>query len=338
MSVTIKDVAREAGVSPSTVSKIINHSPTISDATSQQVQNVMERLHYFPNAQARNFATQTTHNIVFLTKLEPHTAFTNPHMFEIMCGVREALAKREYNLSFVSVSQEEDAACVAERIIAQKSADGMVVHGSATTKDLTLFLVKSNFPHVIIGKPAFESQACWIDINNHLSGQIAAEHLLDCGYKRIAFIGGKPEDGISAQRLKGFIKVMEDKGVAVPANFIKDGDSTKLDGFLLANELLEGMCPPEAIICESDSIALGVVKSIGAHGYSIPDDIALICFDDFPLSRLIDPTPTVVDIDVHDMGFQAGSILIRKIKNPALQVQTYTTLPNLIVRESTKLI
>lgn len=336
MSITIKDVAREAGVSPSTVSKIINNSPTISKATIQRVQEVMEQMHYYPNAQARNFAQKTTRNIVFLTKLEEHTAFTNPHMFEIMCGVQEALAKKEYNLSFVSVQQADEAAVTVERIIAQKSADGLVVHGSATTRSLALLLVKSGFPHVIIGKPDFESQVCWIDTNNHLSGQIAAEHLCDCGFKRIAFVGGEPNGEISMKRLKGFTTVMKEKSLAVPPGFIKYGDSTKMSGFILTNELLDGPNCPEAIICENNNIALGVVKSINEHGLKIPDNIALICFDDFPLSRMIDPTPTIVDIDVHDLGVQAGSILIRKIKNPALQVQTYTTLPNLIVRDSTK--
>ena len=147
MSITIKDVAREAKVSTSTVSKIINHSPTISEATIKRVQEVMDQMHYYPNIQARNFARKTTHNIVFLTKLEAHTAFTNPHMFEIMCGVQEALNKKEYNLSFVSVQQAEEAAMAVERIIAQKSADGVVVHGSTTTKNLVSLLVKSGFPH-----------------------------------------------------------------------------------------------------------------------------------------------------------------------------------------------
>lgn len=336
LPIKIKDVAREAGVSPSTVSKVINGSPTISEATVKRVREVMQRLDYLPNAQARNFAKKTTRNIVFLTKLEPHIAFYNPHMFEIMCGVQEALVKKDYALSFVGVKSGEEAAAAAKNIIAQRSADGFVVHGAATTKDLASLLVKSKFPHIIIGKPEFESQACWIDTNHYLSGHIAAEHLCECGYKKIAFIGAGIKDGISTQRLKGFTDVMEEKGFPIPEYCIKYGDFTKKSGFILMNELLDNEKCPEAVICENDSIALGVVKSINAHGLKIPGDIALICFDDFPLSRMIDPTPTVVDIDVYDMGIQAGSLLLRKIKNPALQVQSYTTLPNLIIRDSTK--
>jgi Transcriptional regulators len=335
MSITIRDIAREAGVSPSTVSKVINHSPTISEATVQNVRDIMERLHYYPNAQARNFARRDTHNIVFLTRLEPHIAFTNPHMFEIMCGIQDVLVKKEYNLSFVSICQMQEAEKVAERIIVQKSADGMVVHGSATTRELAALLAKSNFPHVIIGKPAFESQACWIDINNHLSGRIATEHLLNSGYRRIAFVGGRPEDVISMQRLNGFLRAMEERGFSVPESYIKHGESTKSDGLKLSGELLKLPERPDAIICESGSIALGVSAAIAVNSLRVPEDIAYLCFDNYPFSQLIDPPPTVVDIDVYDIGMQAGSILIRKIKTPALQVQTYTTLPNLIVRGST---
>ena len=119
--------------------------------------------------------------------------------------------------------------------------------------------------HVIIGKPDFESQVCWIDTNNHLSGQIAAEHLCSCGFKRIAFVGGEPNDEISMQRLKGFNAVMEEKGLPIPPDFIKYGDSTKASGFLLTNELLDGGNCPQAIICENNNIALGVVNSINEH-------------------------------------------------------------------------
>lgn len=336
MTVTIKDVARVAGVSPSTVSKIINHSPTISEATISRVQEVMKQMNYYPNAQAQNFAKQTTHNIVFLTKIEPHIAFLNPHMFEIMCGVQESLSRKDYNLSFAGINHENEAISIMERIIAQKRADGLIVHGSVTTKELTSFLIKCKFPHVIIGKPGFESQVCWIDTNHYLSGQIAAEHLCDFGYKKIAFISVGINDVISTQRFKGFKDIMESKNLPVPEEYVKYGNFTKLDGFNLANELLDSKNHPQAIICEDGDIAIGVVKSINEHGLKIPDDIALICFDDFPFSRLIDPPPTVVDIDVHDIGLQAGAILIRKIKNPALQVQTFTTMPNLIIRDSTQ--
>lgn len=335
MSITIKDVAREAGVSVSTVSKVINDGPSISEATKKHVKSIMERLDYHPNEQARNFARQKTNNIVFLTMLEQHAAFNNPHMFEIMCGVQEVLSSSFYNLSFKGVKGGEEALNLVNDIIGRKSADGIVVHGSATTKELLDTLVKNNFPHIIVGRPSFKCAASWIDINNSISGQMAVEHLLEYGYDKIAFIGGAKDDEISLRRLNGFVAGMHDSGYRVSDKYIKYGDYTKESGYQLALELLEELEQPEAIICENNQIALGVVKALEAKNKKIPEDVALVSFDDFPLSRMIDPLLTVVDIDVYDMGIQAGTVLIRKMNNPALHVQSYTTLPQLIIREST---
>ncbi len=335
MSITIKDVAREAGVSISTVSKVINKSSTISQATIDRVNEVMRKLNYYPNQSASNFARQSTRNIVFLTRLERNVAFSNPHMFEIMCGVQKSLSDKNYNLSLMSINNDQEEKELIKKIIAQKSADGIILHGSVINRELPSLLVSSNFPHIIIGRPEFESQLCWIDTNNYLSGEIAANHLLDYGYRSIAFIGGHESDMISMHRLQGFQCVMEQKNISVNRDLVRFGDSTMESGYRQMNEMLDNNLYPEAVICESNSITLGVVKSINTHGLSIPDDIGIVTFDEYPFSHIIEPAPTVVNINVFDMGIQAGSTLIRKIKNPSLQVQSYTTLPELIIGKST---
>lgn len=334
MNITIKDVARAAGVSISTVSKVMNNGASISEATKVHVRNVMEELGYHPNEQARNFARKKTSNIIFLVLMEEHMAFKNPHMFEIMCGVQNALVKKKYNLSFAGVRAGEALSYITE-VVGRKSADGIIVHGSVTTREIAEYLSASGFPHIIIGRPPFKCTACWIDINNSISGEMAAKHLTECGCRKIAFIGGPKGDEISTKRLNGFISAMYDIGCRVSDQYIKYGDNSKESGYCLAGELFQETEQPDAIICENNYIALGVVKAISNRRKRIPEDIEIISFDDFPLSRIIEPGLTVVDIDVYDMGYQAGDILMRKIKNPELSVQSYTTLPRLIVRSST---
>ncbi|MCM1156159.1 MAG: LacI family transcriptional regulator [Roseburia sp.] len=336
MSITIKDVAREAGVSTATVSKVINGKPSISDATRQHVCQVMECLNYHPNAQASNFARKKTNIIVFLTVTESHTAFDNPHMFEILCGAQSKIREKNYHFSFIAFPNKEAVCREAMNIISRKAADGLIVHGSATSRPLVDFLTESAFPHIIIGRPPFSNTACWIDINNHVSGEMAAKYLNSCGYSKIAFIGGPATDEISRHRLKGFTSSMQLKKLPVPDSFIKYGSYSKASGFQMMEELLRGSCLPDAVICENNQIAMGAVSAIEKHGMSIPDDIGVITFDDYPLSQLIDPPLTVVDIDVHEMGRQAASILLKKIKNPQLHVQSFATLPSLIVRSSLK--
>ena len=336
MAVTIKDVAREAGVSTATVSKILNNKPYISESTTQRVMEVMKRLNYHPNTQASNFKCKRTGNIIFLAVTEIHTAFHNPHMFEILCGAQNVIRDKNYNLSFLGVSDKQDAFDSANKIVGCNTADGILVHGSATSRALIDFLSKNNFPHIIIGRPPFASPSSWIDTNNRVSGQMAMEYLEKCGYSQIAFIGGPKSDEISRHRLQGFVSYMNLNGLTIQDDFIKYGTYTKESGFSMMEELLSQPTLPDAVICENNQIAMGAVGAIERHHLSIPRDMGLITFDDYPLSQLIDPPLTVIDIDVHEMGKQAASILLRKIKNPGLQVQSFVTLPNLIVRSSTK--
>lgn len=336
MSITIKDVAKEAGVSIATVSKVINQKPSISDTTRQHVCQVMERLNYHPNAQASNFARKKTNNIVFLAVTESHTAFDNPHMFAILCGAQNKIREKKYHFSFIASPNKEDACKEAMEIIGRKAADGLIVHGSATSRSLADSLAETAFPHIIIGRPPFSTAACWIDINNHVSGEIAAKYLNSCGYSKISFIGGPITDEISRHRLKGFVSSMQLKGLPVPDSFIKYGRYSKASGFQMMEELLRGSCLPDAVICENNQIAMGAVSAIEKHGMSIPDDIGVITFDDYPLSQLIDPPLTVVDIDVNEMGRQAAAILLKKIKQPDFHIQSFSTLPSLIIRSSLK--
>lgn len=334
MSITMKDVAKAANVSTATVSKVINGSPTISEKTIENVNRIMKELNYYPNLRAQNFARQSTHTIVFATKLERNSAFSNPHMFEIMSGVVRTLSNKKYNMNIIDINEENELDSI-EQIIAQKSADGLVIHVSVLSKEMESIIRKNEFPHIVIGCPNYESHLCWIDNNNYLSGEIATNHLIEKGYKNIGFIGGFDEDRISTHRLQGAITALTEKHLKMKEEHIGKGNSSREESFDLMEKMLKQNGRPDAIICANNHIALGVVKAIKKHKLRIPRDIGVITFDDYPFSRITDPMLTVVNIDVFDLGQQAGKLIINKIKKPNLQIQSYTTLPNLIVREST---
>ena len=335
MAITIKDVAKAANTSTATVSKVLNGSYSISQATIDRVNKVIEELGYQPNLRARNFARKQTNSIVFMTDLKQHTAFTNPHMFEIMSGVEHQLSSKNYALKLRGVDSKE--ACeLTKQIIGQKSADGIVFHASVVTKKLAEILIKEEFPHIVIGLPDFVSQLCWIDTNNYLSGEIAANHLIEQGYKKFAFIGGRQEDMISQHRLTGIKTALENANILMDNKFIKHCDSTMEQGKKKTKEIFENSELPDVIICANNNITYACVKEIQALGYCIPDDVGVITFDDYPYSQITEPKLTVVDIDMYDMGIQAGKLVINKVKRPNMQVQSYTTLPHLIIRGSTK--
>lgn len=336
MPITISDVANEAGVSKSTVSKVLNHWTTISPATIDRVNKAIEKLHYTPNTRAVNFARQTTQNIVYLTALGKDESYKNPHMFDIMCGAHHELTQHSYTLSLVDTSEEIYPGEKVAQVIAQKCADGMIIHGSAINKEIAALIIEQHYPHIIIGHPGFESRLCWVDTNHSLAGQFAAYHMISCKYYDVAFIGGRKADYISTQRQKGFLSGMLEYGYHIPAARIGFTDSSRQEGYAYAHHLLSLSTPPQAIVCENNTIALGVMKAIHTLNLKIPNEIAVLTFDVYPYSSIIDPTLTIIDINVYDMGIQAGTMMIRKLENPSLQVQSYTTLPIVIQGETTR--
>ena len=335
MAVTIKDVAREAGTSVSTVSKVINGHYSISEETAERVRAVMRELGYYPSASAQSFARGSTKTVVFLADLRPNTSFENPHLFEILSGVEEALRARGYGLQLRSA--DTTSACeAAEELINRRGCDGLAVHASVMSRPLAALLTRTRFPHIVLGLPNFESQVCWIDINNVFSGMTAAAHLVDEGYARIAFIGGSEHDMISAHRLEGVRQGLESAGRELPEGYIWLGESTRAEGRRMTLGLMSAKPAPDAVICANNLVALGCVAALEELGLRIPADVGVLTFDDYPFSRLASPELTVVDIDVRDMGAQAAKLLVDCIRRPNLQTQSYTTASNLIIRASTR--
>lgn len=219
MGVTIKDVAKAAGTSVSTVSKVINGHYSISEETADRVRKVIKELNYYPSASAQSIAKGATKIVTILTNLNPNTAFQNPHMFEIVSGLEETIRSKGYRLHLCGVDVT-NAYDVAEEIISRRSADALAIHVSVMTHPLAGLLTKLRFPHIVLGMPNFESQVCWIDNNNVYSGTIAASYLMSQGYRKIAFIGGQYYDLGSSLRLQGVKQELQNAGFQLEDQYI----------------------------------------------------------------------------------------------------------------------
>lgn len=334
MRVTIKDVAKAAGVSVSTVSKVINHHYSISEKTARHVGEVMEELNYYPSASAQSFAKGATHTVAVLTDLGTDIAFRNPHMFEIIAGLDEVLQRKGYRLLLQGVDQAS-AYETAKDLIARRAVDAIAIHISVLAYPLAGLLTQLRFPHIVLGAPNFQSQVCWIDNNNVYSGTVAGQYLLSAGYRRIAFVGGQYYDMGSTDRLQGVRQALQDAGISVDERYIWQGESTRADGYNMTKQLLTVKPLPDAVVCANNTIALGCMSAIQEEGLRIPEDMGIMAFDDYPYSRITDPMLTVVDINVRDMGRQAAKMLLEIIHRPNMQVQTYVTTSDLLVRRST---
>lgn len=333
MRVTMQDVAEAAGVSIATVSKVINKVPGISEPTIQKVRRVIDDLGYRPNKRAQSFARRATRKILFLADFHQGIGFENPHLFEILAGIEQTLTRRRFGLLIRGLSPA-DFADNLDRCLDSDVADGAIIHASLVTPQVAEALSALDFPYVIVGMPDFKNNLCWIDSNNYVAGEIAAKHLESCGYRDIAFFGGPKTDTISEHRLSGIQRVLRKP---IPDEFVQRGkDATSEQGYFAAKKLLDADRVPEAIICANQYIAFGCFQILKAYQLNVPRDIALMTFDDFPFSKELTPQLTVVDLDMYAMGEQAATIVIRRINRPNLLVQTYTTVPTLIERNSTR--
>lgn len=334
MAVTIKDVAKQAGVSTATVSKVMNGSYSISQETVDRVKRVMQELDYHPNLRARNFVKQSTKTIVFVTSLGKNAGLSNPHMFEMVCGIEHVLTEKGYSLILKSMSSIE-ARDYIHRAAEEKEADGYIIHAAVISKELDEMIFQEAIPHLVIGNPNFTSHFCWIDIDNRLAGELAAKHLLEQGCQSLGFIGGTEEDKISMHRLDGVLSVLNEHDVLVPKDYVQRGESQCDSGYEMTKEVLSGKARPDGIICANNYIAYGCVNALHHEQIEIPTDIKVITFDDYPFSQILKPQLTVVNIDMYDMGIQAGKYILQKIRKPNLYAQSYITIPTLIVRQST---
>lgn len=332
MAATIYDLADAAGVSISTVSKALNDSYSISEKTKERIRELADSMGYKPNARAKSFATRKNGIILFAADLSKGVGFENPHMFEIVTGVDRYLEEKGYSLILKHVTRDDAPESIKE-LMQSEEADGIILHAGILTKQLSFVLGKEAYPHLVIGKPDFASTLSWIDVSHESAGQIAANYLLDKGYRRIVFLMGDSEkDQISLRRLAGINIVFEEEELSIETiTGITDYEESRK----ITEEILKRKQIPEVILCTNNYLALGCIQSIRTERLDIPKDIALMTFDNYPFSMLVQPTLTAIEVDMYEMGTQAARFILQKVKKPNLQTQSFCTTPLLLERDST---
>ena len=334
MSVSIKDVAKKAGVSISTVSKALNDKSSVSSSTIERIKQTAEDMGYVPNSRARVFATKETKQIVFIADIPKDTAFYNPHVFEIIMGLQHSVSKSGYSLIVESVEKKEALEYISS-LYKKNMADALVVHASIITKRLESLIVKSNLPHLIIGQPDYQSTLSWIDTDNTLSGAIAIRHLLKKDYYPVAFVGGKADDMISLHRFEGAERELKQNNLNFEDQYVLSSSSTIVSGMNAAKKILKMEKPPRSVLCANSVIAFGMMQELRNQKIKVPKDVAVMTFDRYPFSDFTEPRVTSVDMNMYEIGEEAGSILIKNLSHPNLRIQTFTSEPCIFEREST---
>lgn len=338
----MSDIAATVGVAPMTVSRVLNRNGYVSDETRDKVLSVVKEMNYRRNGLARSLKRQRTDTIGLVLG-----DISNPYSTELARAVREAAAVNNYNL-FICISehsQEEDIA--AFESLTSHSVDGLIVATRANEAgdEYLRSIVENNVPVVVIGRDLFHEKIDYISADNLDGGFTATRHLIDLGHKRIGFIGATLENGAKLKRLQGYLNALEKHGIEADERLVTGrreaksgvpGYSTEEIGYEGMKRLLSLPNRPTAIFARNDFTAIGAMTAVKEMGLRIPQDVAIIGFDDVPLAVHMSPSLSTVRQPMRLQGQLAAELLLRRIEAEENVAREEKILDcELIIREST---
>lgn len=337
MAVTIKDVAKAANVTPSTVSRVITDNPRISEKTKKRVRKVMQELGYHPNFKARNLASRSTQTIGLVMPNSTDKVFQNPFFPEVIRGISKTAHRMEYALHFSTGESVEEIYDGVVKMVQSGRVDGVILLYSRVNDRVMTFLEENEFPYTMIGKPYDQvDRISHVDNDNYSAAKEVTEYLLNLGHQRIGYVGGSTTLMVTMDRQRGYETALRNAGIQACQDYIVHEDFLIEGGQEAITELLSLQKPPTALVAADDLLALGIIKKLEKMGLTVPDDISIVSFNNLLLSEVSRPALTSVDIDIFNLGLQAAKSLIEKINNPDEPAKRITVPYKMIERNSCK--
>ena len=332
---TAKEVADRAGVSRTTVSFVLNNvaGMRISDETRSAVKLAARELDYHPDATARRMVSGRTKMLGFVLNQNLDQALADQFLPQVLTGFSQAAAAQGYKVLFESISPDTVDVAYAQ-LVRERHVDGFVLSGPRLDDAARLVAQVPNAPVVLLGQLPNSDQP-FVDVDNQGGAALATRHLISLGHRRIGLItNAQPVYTASADRLAGYRQALEAASLPFSPELVQYGNFTPQSGALAMEELLLSTPAPSAVFVASDTVALGVLQYLRRRKLAIPDDMALVGFDDIPLVEFIDPPLTTVRMPAFGLGWGAGELLTRmiagdEIQNPQVMLET-----ELIIRES----
>jgi len=336
MAVTIKDVARKAGVSPSTVSRVLSNHPRISTETSQKVRAIMEQLGYHPNIMAKSLVSKTTNSICIMLPKSAEELFSNYFFMELIRGIVTQASRVGYDVLISSGANEKEEVEGVSRLLNGRRVDGVILLYSRTDDPVIDFLQEHSHPFVLIGRSDKYSDILSVDTDNVQASYDSTKHLISLGHERIGFVSGPPELVVSKDRLKGYLKALADAGLESRPEWIVEGEFLQESGYRAMSFFMNLPNRPTALVLIDDVVAFGILRGLHELNYRVPEDLCLVSFNNIPLSELSTPPLSSVDIGIYNLGYTASQVLIQSIKNNQDEsYQKRQIIPHrLMIRES----
>ncbi len=334
MALTLEQIAKLAGVSRSTVSRVVNNDPNVRDEVRQRVWKVIRETGYQPHAAARSLVTRRTQIIGVIIPESVTTLFTDPFFSLLLAGVTAACNENRYHLMLSLFNSPEGSDAIYQRVLRSAYLDGVIVASATSDDPLIPRLLHDGIPFVLVGRHP-DPRVTYVDVDNVGGARMATEHLIRLGHKRIATVTGALSMLSAQDRLAGYKQALESHGISVDSSLIAEGDYRESSGLAAVRRLLPAS--PTAIFAASDVMAIGVLKALRQEGLRVPEDIAVASFDDVPLATAIQPPLTTVRQPIDHLGRTAVHLLLDILNRPpdSAHVPQRLVLPvELVVRGS----
>lgn len=335
MAVTIKDVARAAGVSPSTVSRVIGDHPHINDETKKRVRKVMDELGYHPNYQARSLVGKSTETIGIVMPNSATQALQNPFFPEVIRGISMKAHEHQFGVYLTTGITDEEIYQQVVSMVQGRRVDGIILLYSKTDDKIMKYLLDQKFPFTVIGRPSKNAERItYVDNDNIYITRQVTDYLISLGHRRIAFIGVNTEYVFTIDRLEGFKQALEEANIPFEKEYIIHEQCLKSEGKEGIQSFLSSHEPPTALVVADDFTAIELMSYSEELNIAVPDDISIVSFNDVPLAEHMKPQLTSVNIEIFQLGFEAANCLIDLIKNPDALPKRVTIPAKMIERKS----
>jgi LacI family transcriptional regulator/LacI family repressor for deo operon, udp, cdd, tsx, nupC, and nupG len=328
---TLKDVAREADVSVSTVSRVFNNPEKVRPDTRKRVRTAAESLGYKPSRVARRLRLESGEtNLIGLVIPD----IQNPFFADVTRGVEDLARDHDYALILSNSDEDPDRQRVALDTLQTEDVDGVIVPPVRLDDSAVEDLAESDVPVVCVDRGMPDPSVDTIRSANREGAYDAVTHLIEQGHTRIAFIGGIARTSTSTERRRGYEDALRDHEIPVESSLIKEGDPRRERGKHQTEALLDLGRPPTALFTGNNLTTLGALAALNERGVAVPDEMALVGYDDIPWAQALNPPPTVIDQPAYEMGHRAAELLLRRLENPDRSPTVVTLQPKLVIRRS----
>lgn len=326
---TIYEVSKLAGVSLATVSRVMNNNARVSDKTKQKVLDAMQTLGYRPNATARSLASSRSDSVGILVS-ELH----GPFFGQMMSGIEAELRAAGKHVIFTTGHSEEDKEKDGIEFLIGRNCDAIIAHVEAISDEYIVEMNKGKTPIYLMSRYVEELGDKCISLDNELGGYLATKNIIDAGHKDIAYIAGPQFKADASDRLLGHKRALAEQGIEFNEDLFFIGDFKETGGSQGLKHFIKKKYKFSALVCANDEMASGAMKYAREHGYSLPEELSVIGFDNVIFANYLYPTLTTVDNPVNEMGHMAAKMVLKDVYQQKKLTINHVFEPTLIERNS----